>query len=333
MQTITLLEPADNATTEPLQLHDLTLGGSFEDELIDRSHPRLVEFTWQTLAEENLRYTLVLAQDAAFASAQRIEKLHHPRAWVTNLLIGTRYFWKVQAHRRGRQVAESAVRSFCTHPQPPRWLLAPGITNLRDIGGWQLPGGGRIRQGMIFRSSEMNSHLHITRAGRHVLEDELKLRTDVDLRGSEEVREPALNERRVEYINIPILSYHFIREPFAQGDYRALFNLLAQPMRYPVLIHCWGGADRTGTVVFLLQALLGLERAALICDYECTSLSIFGQRHHASIDFQDFLKALAEFAPEGASLQQQAEAFLLAIGVTPAEIDHIRSLLIEKIPA
>ncbi|NIY15094.1 MAG: hypothetical protein GWM98_09410, partial [Nitrospinaceae bacterium] len=76
-------------------------------------------------------------------------------------------------------VAESAVASFKTDPSPPRWIRVPGITNVRDLGGWPLPGGRRIRQGMVFRSSEMNGHLNLTSRGKHILEEELGIRTDL----------------------------------------------------------------------------------------------------------------------------------------------------------
>lgn len=332
MDTIQLLEPANESTTPPLQLHTWQIGSTRDgDEEFDRSQPRLVEFAWQPSpgVEASLRYSLTLAEDAAFTLPLRLERLRQPRAVVANLRVGTRYYWQVTARRMGRPVAASPVWSFTTHPQPPRWILAPGVTNLRDFGGWQLPDGRRIRQGMIFRSSEMNSHLHITRAGRQVIEDELGIRTDIDLRGGEELREPALNPAKVEYINIPILSYEYISEPYSRVNFRSLFQMLANPLRYPLLIHCWGGADRTGTVIFLIQALLGLDFDALVLDYESTSLSIFGERLHTAPEFRDFLTALAEYAPPGASLQAQVEGYLATIGVSPAEIDLLRSLLIE----
>jgi protein tyrosine/serine phosphatase len=161
------------------------------------------------------------------------------------------------------------------------------------------------------------------------LEQDLKIRTDIDLRGDDEVCAPALDLKQVAYINFPIQAYAHINEAVYQPDYRRLFHLLADRLRYPLIIHCWGGADRTGTVIFLLEALLGLEDELLMRDYELTSLSIWGERDHTSDEFQEFLEILKGFVYPGADLRKQIEGYLLSIGVNTDEITAIRSNLIE----
>jgi protein tyrosine/serine phosphatase len=282
------------------------------------------------LGDGALCYTLCVGQDAGLASPFRLDGLAEAHAHIENLRIGTRYFWKVFAWQNGQLAAESAVWSFTTHSQPPRWIYIPGITNVRDLGGWPLVGGGRIRQGLIFRSSEMNSHLSITAQGRYILEQQLGIRTDIDLRGSDELRQPVLDETRVAYFNFPIQSYGYFAKPENWADYREVFRLLANPQCYPLILHCWGGADRTGTAAFLLGAVLGVETASLVRDYELTSLSIWGERKYSSSEFQGFLKALAGFAAPGTDVQTQAEGYLRAIGVTAAEIASIRAIMLEE---
>ncbi len=162
-----------------------------------------------------------------------------------------------------------------------------------------------------------------------MLIEELGIRTDLDLRGLGEDCTPVLDLSRVEYINIPVESYDSIANPEYTRRYRALFSLLANPLKYPIFLHCWGGADRTGTIVFLIQALLGMRNEDLFNDYELTSLSVWGERSRSFEAFQDLLQTLELFASTGSSLQFQVERYLKVIGVTDAEIARIREILKE----
>jgi hypothetical protein len=329
MTAIKLKYPPPHAITPPLQDH------AWEPENpqlfnllpVDRSQPRPVEFAWERPAIEgdSLRYELLISKDQDFTDPVRVNDLKDTHARVWNLQIGTRYYWKVTAARDAQKLAASSVGEFTTHPQAPRWLSIPGITNVRDIGGWTTQEGQKIRQGMVYRSSEMNSHLELTAKGQEILLKQLGIRTDLDLRGSDEVCQPALPGTH--YINVPLQPYAHIAEDLYQPMYRQVFQVLADPAIYPVIIHCWGGADRTGTVIFLLEALLGVDLESLIRDYELTSLSIWGERRHTSEEFSAFLEYLSHL---GESNQESVEQYLLSVGVSAAELESIQKILVTK---
>jgi protein-tyrosine phosphatase len=327
MEPIKLLQPAHHSTTPPFQEHpwppqDAETQGQLP---IDRSQPRPVEFHWERPAIEgnSLRYDLAISKSPEFHDPILIRNLSATSTQVWNLEIGTRYYWKVIARRHTQKLATSAVNEFTTHHQTPRWLYIPEITNVRDIGGWPLPDGRKIRQGMVYRSSEMNSHLELTAHGKDILINHLKICTDIDLRGEEEVRMPAVKEIR--YINAPIQPYANILEEQYKPFYKLIFKTFADPSAYPIILHCWGGADRTGTVIYLLEALLGVDKQWLIQDYELTSLSIWGERKHTSVDFTLFLESLSQF---GKNEQEKAEKYLVSIGITPDDISSIKKVLI-----
>ena len=44
---------------------------------------------------------------------------------------------------------------------------------------------------------------------------------------------------------------------------RQILLVCADPERYPILVHCTGGKDRTGVVVALIQSLLGVPRESI----------------------------------------------------------------------
>ena len=70
---------------------------------------------------------------------------------------------------------------------------------------------------------------------------------------------------------------------------KGIFEVLADERNYPVYIHCNAGADRTGTVAFLINGLLGVSEADLIRDYELTSFSsVSGLRYRSEIKNGDF---------------------------------------------
>jgi protein-tyrosine phosphatase len=344
-----LISPGEGEVTFPLQQYawpeekDRVL--PLENEALDwgqfliendRSLPRAVSFAWEFSyqAEYPLHFDLEIAYDADFN--QKVTVVHgltQPNAQVYNLGIGISYYWKVvaRASREGDQqqpvLAESPVGHFVTNSTPPRWINVPGVTNVRDIGGWPLPGGHRVRQGMIYRGSELNNHCLISAEGHKILVEDLGILTDMDLRGVGEERGPVLDLRKVEYINIPVMPYESIARPEYTGRYRAAFSLLATRSMYPIFVHCWGGADRTGTVAFLTLALLGVSMEDLATEYELTSLSIWGQRLREAEAFQDLLHTLELFAPKGSSIQTQVERYMKVIGVTAEEVGKIREIM------
>lgn len=343
-----LLEPRDGAHTERLQCYQWPLGEEAVNETAplpitwdkltevaaDRSLPRPVTFSWALApaAPANVRYEILLATEPALRHPRRLTGLTMPYAEIRHLHLGTRYYWQVTATVGADVLATSPVWSFTTDSTPPRWIYVPGMTNVRDLGGWPLHGGGVVRQGMVYRTSEMNAHLHITEDGKQLLLDELGIRTDLDLRGETERPRPALDKERVRWVNVPVHPYAKICDtsPFGMPAYRRLFALLADPAHYPLIFHCWGGADRAGTLAFLLGALLGMRLDDLIRDYELTSLSVWGVRTRASLEFSSLLETLRTFHPDMADVQAQVEAYLAYIGVTPAEIAAIRAALVEE---
>ena len=349
MEAIQLLKPELESSTEEMQAFqwpeksEASLGASEQTESTgaalqwdalkvtsdDRSIPRPVCFAWEDtrVLPEKPVYDLLISTDSAFEDPLVLKDIAEPCRSVLNLHIGTRYFWKVIARDRDSVLAASPVWTFTTHPSTPRWIHVPGITNVRDMGGWCLPGNRLVRQSLIYRSSEMNGHVEITDDGRQVLIRELNIHTDLDLRGSGEEPRAVLDQSAVKWINIPISPYGAIVADKCREKYRQIFKVFSDLSAYPILFHCWGGCDRGGTVAFLLHALLGLDRDALIRDYELSSLTIWGERSHLSDEFQSLLSALLPFGDGKDDVGKQVENYLLSIGVTAEEIASVRTHL------
>lgn len=228
----------------------------------DESRPQPVEVRWTP----ELPATVSLSNGTTLRG--------EPGLLLWNLCPNTAYTLTVTTDD-----GQSDTVQFCTADEQPRYLWVDGLTNVRDIGGWKTRDGRRIRYNMLFRGSEMDTHCDITADGVRTMTETLRIRTDLDLRGeASDHTGGVLDPHGVRWALIPVEPYDDIFKPEMQAQYRAIFELLTDPASYPVYEHCWGGADRAGTVAFLVEAALGVPEDDLILDYELTTLSIWGTR-------------------------------------------------------
>jgi protein-tyrosine phosphatase len=278
----------------------------------DNTFPLPLVFRW-----EGEGSGIELADNAGMRNAVQIPG-ENGCCRVQNLQIGKTYWWRA---------GDSEVRFFTTEDTTPRWIFAEGATNIRDAGGWRTLDGRKIRQGLLYRGSEFCPNLALTEKGKKTLREDLGIRTDLDFRGEAVgVTEESPLGPDVRYCLLPANAYEaFIKDPIHLQE---IFTVLADRDSYPVYYHCWGGADRTGTIAYLLEALLGVPEDDLILDYELTSLSIWGNRERNSSLFSAFEEQLRTYDEDGTP-QSRAEAYLLSCGVTPETIEKLRNNLLE----
>ena len=68
---------------------------------------------------------------------------------LKNLLVNQKYYFKIASNGQ-----ESSVASFTTGDYP-RWIDARPMFNVRDMGGYKVKGGKRIKQGLVYRGGEI----------------------------------------------------------------------------------------------------------------------------------------------------------------------------------
>ena len=282
----------------------------------DQSYPEAVRFAFEPSVDGEVVLTDTKGRSAVYPATAG-------EAFVTNLLIDEEYVWIVRTKNE-----TSEEYRFRTDPQAPRMLYVDGISNVRDFGGFAAGEGKRIRQGMIYRTSEMDTHVQITEKGIDTLENELGIKTDIDIRGiKNEPRCPVLNEEKVRWVNYPLAAYVDCFTEEQMRLYGESYKLLTERNNYPIIIHCWGGIDRTGTWLYILGGMLGVSEQDLGLDYEMSSFSRWGRRSRVSDPFKDFLRGLYKY---GDDLQAACEEFMRSCGLTDAELSVIRELLIEQ---
>jgi protein-tyrosine phosphatase len=155
-----------------------------------------------------------------------------------------------------------------------------GIHNFRPVGPYRVAGGRVLQPGKVFRSGALEP---MTPADREVLERGIGLRTILDLRHPDELaqgphplsdrvirlsifREEWRQEDLIAELNglygpgpSPRRYLHYLE---IGGDRLArAFELFAEEERYPFLVHCTAGKDRTGVLIGMIMDVLGADPA------------------------------------------------------------------------
>ena len=223
---------------------------------------------------------------------------------------------------------------------------------------------------MLYRGGQLNGYAgmdSMTEQGKYVFREILEIRSELDLRkpGKDDGGQDACWwDKDGKYIKIPMEQYSCIIPEFqgaanSGAEYeesspeaiRQIFAFLSDEQNYPVYYHCNSGADRTGTLTFLIGGLLGVSYEDLTRDFEMTSFSYYGARWRSSIDeggrfdaggvMQDNEKnyiawgemyaLLADnYCGEDDSLSAAIENYLVtACGVEQAHIDALKDIMLE----
>lgn len=107
-----------------------------------------------------------------------------------------------------------------------------------------------------------------------------------------------------------------------------VFKVFLDPKNYPIVFHCIGGADRTGTVAMLLEALLGVDEDEMWRDYLATGFigGVADPSHKKR--FAKIFDGLRKYS--GKTWADRAEGYFKTIGYSDKDIDFLRELLLEK---
>ena len=171
---------------------------------------------------------------------------------------------------------------------------------------------------------------------RYITES-LGVKTDLDLRGSKETGQLdasplGLGVRLVKRAT----TSPYYSGMFHQSGMKTMaenFRVFCDRKNYPVYFHCIGGADRTGSLAYILNGVLGVGKEDLERDYESTfydGLSIpgVGDPKHGR-GTQHFDAGFAKYGKPGDSLARRIELYLLDCGVTAEEIEAFKSIMLQ----
>ena len=261
---------------------------------------------------------------------------------VDNLEIACDYKWRVKGTSRDG-VQMRAEGTFRTEDTAPRLMHVSRVHNMRDFGGRVGLDGRRVRQGIVYRSAGLNANARksksrggmvpgkvtLTDASRAYAKGVLGIRTDIDLRSDREcfgmTGSPLGPE--VKWVHVSSSAYGGMAKNAGKKAFAKVFRVFLDEKNYPIDFHCIAGADRTGSLAFILNALLGVDEEELWRDWEVTGFQTSNVKLAHRSRFNKLVKVFD--ALPGATIHEKVAAYVKSVGFTDADIEKFRSIMLE----
>ena len=359
---------AEVATLSPLHKEFLVLDATGREawerdpevrKRMKAAEPPVMEVRWRYLPSPGEkrpgRFSLTVRRKSdGFAFDHRIVSGRTNRVALSGLEIGTDYRLRLAVFVPKKGEVDAAEIDFRTEADAPRVLTVKGVDNVRDLGGWTVADGRRIRQGLVFRAQAFNDNASYRVKGTKEVKPKsewkagvvrgtpssrrdclltLGVRTELDFRRREDetwrMKDSPLG-RSVDYVQIPSACYSEMKTAEAKASFARAFRHLTKAENYPIVFHCIAGADRTGTFAYILGGLLGMSERDLDADYHFTAFSgvLVPWPFIKGTDRLTMLKKVfAGYA--GKSLQERIRAYALDAGIKPEEIEAVRTILLD----
>lgn len=240
-------------------------------------------------------------------------------------------------------------------------LRIDGLVNVRDLGGLRTADGRVLRSRQVIRCDNPKA---LTEQGQLDFAEIVSPALIVDLRMQLEVHKEGYSilHDPVQVLNLPMVPQsgvtqeqidagaadNLVEDYMRQIDVNApsiieALRLIADPSNRPVVVHCTAGKDRTGIVVAMLLAILGVSDDHIVADYHVTSANMAPilERIRAAQVFQDNGLAHAPawiFASEPETMRDflgrmeakygSAEDWALSKGLDSEDIARLRETLL-----
>ena len=204
-------------------------------------------------------------------------------------------------------------------------------SNVRDLGGWACD-GGTVKYGNLFRGGEFKA------ADLDIFINQLGIRHELNLRGTAEAEsEPTTLRNYVGYTCPEQYVWYTIADTYKEawkGILRCVFDSVAH--NKPVFFHCSAGADRTGTVACILEAILGMNQSDIDKDYELTcfasgvSTDNAARRRNES-EWKGLINQINGLT--GSTFRDKVINWVASLGFTADEINAYRTAMVDGTPA
>jgi protein-tyrosine phosphatase len=298
---------------------------------VKRDYQNKVTLSFQEEGVANSHYQIDVSLDMNFSNVSTHKTYKHSLE-ITNLFSNQYYYYKV-TNLNNKEV--SNIGYFKTSDSP-RFITLDNIYNVRDLGGIDT---SIIKQGLIYRGAELNNHYSLSENDLKIFVDDLQIKTDLDLRKSTEtngITKSPISED-LNYINLSGFdSYQKLTSDDQKSYYHDALVTFADVNNYPIYMHCYQGADRTGTLTAVIAGLMGISEDKIAKDYELTTFAGKDQndtsyyRSVSSKGYNLIFKNIQMLYPAD-SLKDSVEKYCIkGLGLTSDEVNNIRDILSGK---
>jgi protein-tyrosine phosphatase len=308
--------------------------------------PKTVRLAWEPV--KSVEAYVVTVKDAKKGETVVNETVAGSSLEIDNLEVAAEYSWTVTGG------GNSGGGTFKTEDRAPRLVRFPGVPNVRDLGGWTGLGGRRVRQGMVYRSSGLNANAHREKIdsdeedkpegkprlvvgasrvegenGAYILK-RFGIRSEIDLRSRKECfgMEGSPLGPSVGWFHHAASAYAGMQSERGREAFTKVFKVFLDEKNYPIDFHCIAGQDRTGSVAYVLEALLGADEDRLVRDWETTALWNRNVKF-AHVNRYDKLVDVFKREFPADTVRESVEKYVLSLGFTQGDIEKFRSIMLE----
>lgn len=306
----------------------------------DASHrfdqPNPVVLNWDGIAT-----SLVVYSDEARSDAVQEFSFKRGRyASIYNLIPGHKYYYSVSNNEgelsRGNFIPDGRRRMM----RVSTTYANKNACNCRDLGGLPTNDGHQLKYGLIYRGSNIDGILSDSEM-LDVFVNDMGIRLDVDLRlNSQKTSAPDLSSygitRTQEEYDSNVNDSNLLNRTKMKAT---LENIMESVIKdEPVYIHCSVGADRTGYVCLLIEALLGVRQNACDTDFEMSSFTTkitstprLRTKPVSGGTYSGCIKNLAKF--NGSTLGEKAYDYIVTssngLGINADLVEQFRAKMIQ----
>ena len=299
--------------------------------------PKSVTVNWSYTAPTGKtlsKFQFLYGQRSDLGDAYTVEGTTANSISFVNPYLGDNYFKVIANFSDGTKEA-SPIKVFKVDTQAPRNLDVGNMPNCRDMGGRTTYAGGKIKQGLIYRTAgnKFDNSSQVNDACKNVLLKQLKVKTEINVANS------TTNNVNLSGTKVVDAFMAYGATPYSNlarnsVRIRQIMDVLADVDNYPVFYHCRIGTDRTGITGVMINGLLGVPFNEVIQDYGFSNFSpIDNQRYPGKTpdnNGDDIKKYIDEIlAMPGTNFQEQTYNALLSIGVPAEKLNTIIDIMTE----
>ena len=299
--------------------------------------PKAVTVNWDYTVPDDktlTKFQLMYGQRSDLSDAYTVEGTTANTVSFVNPYLGDNYFKVVANFSDGTQEF-SPIKIFKVDTQAPRNLDVGNMPNCRDMGGRTTYAGGKIKQGLIYRTAgnKFDNRSNIDSDCQNVLVNQLKVKTEINVANSDTNNVNLSGGKLVNaYMAYGATPYSNLARNSVR--IRQVMDTLADVNNYPVFYHCRIGTDRTGITGVMINGLLGVPFNEVIQDYGFSNFSpIDNQRYPGKTpdnNGDDIKKYIDEIlAMPGTNFQEQTFNALLSIGCDAEKLNTIIDIMTE----
>lgn len=204
-------------------------------------------------------------------------------------------------------------------------------TNVRDLGGWSCD-GGTVKYGKLFRGGEFKQ------ADLDIFLNQLKIKHELNLRGLSESNEEITILRNYVRFTCPDAYVWYTIGDTYKNTWKEILGCVfdAAINNEPVFFHCSAGADRTGTVACIIEAILGVSQSDIDKDYELTCFKTGtatdnSSRRRNETEWSGLITQINNLSV-GNSFRDKVLNWVASLGFTVEEINSFRNAMIDGTP-